>query len=526
MRRAGRLLIALAALLPSIALAADIEKECGSPSRRQLQAVVEFLADDLLEGRAPGTPGGRLAENYIRSLFKLIGLEPGSQNGFLQPFAIRGFTTRELMLSDGRETLRQPADLVGSYTREESQFDLEAETVFVGFGIRTPILAWDDFKQADLRGKLLIVRANEPGLFRPKLAKGKGMSFFGRWSYKVEEAIRCGAAGLLIIHTDQTAGYGWSVVQNSWSGEEIYLPADIENPLRFRGWISETGLRRLLANRHIDLEGLYRRSLQKRFRPVELGFRMHLSGKNAGRALQANNVVGMIPGRSDRQIVISAHLDHLGRNRELPGDQIFNGAIDNAAPLAALIGLARQLHECRSDPYYSFVFLACNAEEAGLLGSKYFVLNADRRRIIANVNFESTPVWGPSRDIFGIGAHYSTFEELLKQIAAAEGWEYGDFSIAAAQGFFYRSDQFPFARCNIPAIWISAGEHLISGRNELAPFFRGGNYHTVRDEYNPDWEMAGLLQTIRLTRLLVERIDQNRQPPRWTGPLPFPLYGD
>ncbi len=497
----------------------DIQDRCDRLSRGQLQSVIEFLSADALEGRAPGTRGGELAEIYMHGLFKLLGLDSR-----FQPFTLQGFQLGALNVSAGGRKLAYGEDTVGSYVRPEADFDFAGDAVFAGFGIRTPLWNWDDYKGADLRGKVLLVRVNDPGLYIPQVFEGSALTYFGRWTYKIEEAARAGAAAILLIHTTPTAGYDWQVVKNSWSGEELYLPASLENDLKFRGWIREPSLRALLAEKKIDLDALYRKSLSRKFRPVDLGFRIRLSGRNSFRRLETRNVVGEIPGRSGKNIVLSAHIDHFGRNEKLAGDQIFNGAIDNGSAVAALALAAKVFADAGKELRYGLTFLVCQAEEAGLLGSKYFVAGSDREKIVAEINFESTPVWEKSPDVFAEGARYSTLEEAVRRVAAGQGLNYTGFSLTD-QGFFYRSDQFPFAQAGIPAIWLSAGEKNAAGRNRIAEFFKGGAYHTVKDEYDPAWELEGLRQTVKLAAGLVAYLDQAGETPRWKTRLTFPVPG-
>jgi Zn-dependent M28 family amino/carboxypeptidase len=503
--------------LASLSGGSDRQDRCAGLTRGQLQSVIEFLSADALEGRAPGTRGGELAENFMHSLFKQLGLESR-----YQPFALLGFQLSSLEVAAAGRTLAYPEEVVGSYVRPESEFSLEGDAVFAGFGIRTPLWRWDDFKDSDLRGKVLLVRVNDPGLFDERVFEGSVLTYFGRWTCKVEEAAKAGAAAILLIHTTPTAGYDWQVVKNSWSGEEIYLPSSLENDLKFRGWISEAGLRSLLAAKKIDLERLYRRSLRRDFRPVDLGFKVRISGRNVSRRLEARNVVATLPGRSGKDIVLSAHIDHLGRDERRTGDRIFNGAIDNGSAVAALALVAKVFAESGRELRHGLTFLACQAEEAGLLGSRFFVAGRERGSIVANINFESTPVWEASLDAFAEGAQYSSLEATVRQVAAAMGLGFSRFS-GSDQGLFYRSDQFPFAQAGIPAIWLSAGERTASGRNRLAEFFKGGAYHTVKDEFDPGWELEGLRQTVGLAVGIIERLEATGEVPRWSGRIPFPM---
>lgn len=517
-----RTLIACVALSGAVqAGAADLAGQVDALSRRQLASVIEFLADDLLEGRAPGTRGGELAELYSRTQMEWMGLEPGWQGSYLQPFVMKGFTTTDLAVSAGGVRLAYLEDVVGNYLRDRERFSLSADAVFVGFGISEPEWQWDDYGDADVRGKLVIARVNDPGSVDPSLFQGREMTYFGRWRYKIERAAAAGARAILLVHTDASAGYGWQVVRNSWSGESLHLPASLANGLEFAGWISEAGLRRLLATRGVDLDGLYAKSARPSFRPVPLGLEVELSGANAFREVRAANVVGEIPGRSGKRIVLVAHIDHLGVNPTLDGDQILNGAIDNGSAVAALLLGARILAAHRGELEHTVTVLACQAEEEGLLGSTYYASTVDPRSIAAAICFESTPVWGPSRSVMGVGAKYSTLEDLLRAVAAQSGLGVSEFSMSE-QGFFFRSDQFSFAQRGIPSLWISAGEDFASGRNHLMEFFKGP-YHTAADEFDPAWVLESLRQTIRTAVLLVAAIDAAPEPPRWKRRLPFPV---
>lgn len=521
-QRKAKWLAAAALALPLLAplaagdRGADIQRRCERLTREQLQCVVEFLSSDELEGRAPGTRGGALAESYMHAWFKGLGLRSR-----FQPFALRGFQLDELRLNAAGRGLAFGEEVAGSWTGGDGEFRLEGGAVFVGFGTRAPRWDWDDFKGADLRGKVLLVRVNDPGSYLPGIFMGRALTYYGRWTYKVEEAARAGAAAVLLIHTAPSAGYGWEVVRNSWSGEELYLPAELENGPAFRGWVREESLRGLLRGRRIDLDALYRRSLRRDFRPVDLGFPVRLSGRCRSRTLEARNVVAEIPGTSGRSVVLSAHVDHLGRDARRPGDGIFNGAIDNGSAVAALALAAKVLSEAGGERRLGLTFLACQAEEAGLLGSKRFVAGAAPGAIVASINFESTPVWERSPDMFAEGAQYSTLEEDARAVASGLGLNFVPFSMPEL-GLYFRSDQFPFARAGIPAVWLSAGERTADGRNRLGEFFKGGAYHTVADEFDPGWELEGLRQTVQIAVALAERLEADREGPRWKGPPPFP----
>jgi Zn-dependent M28 family amino/carboxypeptidase len=518
-----RIAVIMMLIFTGVFAARTLEERMNNISKQEMQSVLEFLGDDLLEGRSPGTRGGNLAENYIRSLFKWMNLEPESADGYFQPFTLKGFTLDQLSFEANQIPLDYIDEVVGTWVGAETEFQMAGEAVFLGFGITTPLWNWDDYKNTDVKDKFVVCRVNDPGMYMDNIFEGKTLTYFGRWTYHIEEAARRGAAGILLIHTDESAGYDWNVVKNSWGGEEVYLESDLQNNLKFRGWIKENSLKKILESKKIDLAQLYKKSLSRSFKAVPLGFTVEVRGKCSHRDVINHNVVAEIPGQSRQKIVISAHIDHLGMlpgNRD--GDRIFNGAIDNGSAVSAMMVVAKILKEFQDQLYYSVVVLACQSEEAGLLGSKYYIENHPRRdSIIANINFESTPVWEKTSDFMAVGARFSTLEDLLKPIVAKEGLTYSYFSMSN-QGFFYRSDQYSFARYNIPAIWISAGENDESGKKKYPTFWKN-DYHSVRDEYDPGWPLESMRQTIRLTLLLIDQLNKTKAVPQWKRKLTFPL---
>lgn len=491
-------------------------------SRNEMAAVIEFLSHDLLEGRAPGTRGGDLAEAYMAGLFKFMGLQPGAgQGGYYQAFNMSAYNCLALEGSLAGKKLVFREDFIGHATLSERDFSVSGPLVFSGFGIRAPQWAWDDYAEVDVRDKVLIVRVNDPGLVHPEIFEGRILTYFGRWVYKLEEAARRGARAVLLVHTDAGAGYDWNVVLNSWSGESLLLENSPLKKLQFMGWIREKSLRQALDGIDVDLDELYRRSEKPGFRAEPLGADVEINGSHELREVTARNVIGVLPGRSEETIVLSAHIDHFGPAGPEAGGGYFNGAIDNASAVAAMTMVAKVLLETGYRSHYTLMFLACQAEESGLLGSYHFVEQADRAKLIANLNFESTPVWEPSLDFFGVGARFSSLEASLKKVLARENLDYSEFSMED-RGFFYRSDQFPFARFGIPAVWLSAGEKSVSGRNHIFEFFTGP-YHTVKDEFDPEWELEGLRQTVKVTVGLIEELNREKRRPQWKDKLTFPL---
>jgi len=499
----------------------SLEQRIDNISMAEMQSITELLGHDLYEGRAPGTRGGELTEIYMKSLFKFMDLQPGVEESYYQPFIMKGFSNSGFSFNAGGTSLDYIDDVVGAFTIEQETVDLTGEAVFVGFGIKTDIWDWDDYKDLDVKDKIVITRVNDPGINNPDIFEGTTLTYFGRWTYHIEEAARRGAAGILLIHTDETAGYDWNVVKNSWAGEDFYINSDLQNNLKFRGWIKESSLKKVLNAKNIELEDLYESSNSKDFQASDLGFTIDINGNNTYRDITTKNVIAEIPGKTEERIVLSAHLDHLGIDPNKEGDNIYNGAIDNGTAVGAMMVVAKILKEYQDDLYYSVTILGCNAEESGLLGSKYYAQNTDRSSIVANINFESTPVWEASKSLMGIGARFSGFEEMIKDLADKNGLGYSTFSLSN-QGLFYRSDQFSFARYGIPSVWISAGEDEVNGEINYTEFW-GKDYHTVKDDYDPEWKMEGMRQTIKYALLLIDQINKNELSLEMKEDLPFPL---
>ncbi len=498
-----------------------IEKRANNMGQHELQAFAEFLGHDLLEGRAPGTRGGDLAEIYMRSMFKFMDMEPGWNKAYFQPFKMKGFMCKELEIKANGISLSFIDDVVGSFPVEKQNIELQGEAVFLGFGVKADTWNWDDYKNFDIDNKIVICRVNDPGMVNANIFEGDTLTYYGRWTYHIEEAARRGAKAVFLIHTDQSAGYDWNVVKNSWTGEELHIESDLQNKLQFAGWVKESSLQKVFKQNGLNLQKLYDQSTSHNFQPVETGVDLQISGKNKFREFTCNNVVAQIPGKTDKRIVLSAHIDHLGIAHGKAGDSIYNGAIDNGTAVAAMMMTAKILKEFQDQLHYSITILACNAEESGLLGSKYYAQNTNRENIVANINFESTPVWEKSKSIMGIGARFSSFENIIKKLTEERSLGYSEFSLSN-QGLFYRSDQFSFAKYGIPSVWISASEDEVNGETTYTKFW-STEYHTVKDEYDSNWELAGMRQTIRYALLLVDYLNQQKQPPELNENLPFPV---
>ncbi|HEX8441271.1 M20/M25/M40 family metallo-hydrolase, partial [Archangium sp.] len=423
-----------------------------------LRAHIGFLASDLLEGRGPGTRGDALAQQYIATQFQLLGLKPAGPNGsYLQPFELVGMMghpeTLTFTTASGSTQLQYHEDFVAySGVQAEVSSLQDSELVFVGYGIQAPEYEWDDFKGMDLRGKTLLILNSDPE-DDPKLFAGKARLWYGRWDYKYAQAAKVGAAGAIIIHTTQSAGYPWQVVQTSWSGEQFELPASGERPrLQVKAWATDEASRQVVQLAGKDLDTLREAARKRDFRPVPLGMKVSTRFATQVRRRPTANVLALLPGSDPklaREVVLyTAHHDHLGAKADAkPGeDAIYNGAVDNASGVAAMLEVAKAFTALPKAPPRSILFAAVAAEEQGLLGSQYLAehLPVHPGRVAANVNIDGLNIHGRTRDVTVIGLGKSSLDKPLTALAHAQGR-----LVRADQlpdrGFFYRSDQFNFA---------------------------------------------------------------------------------
>ncbi len=494
-----------------------------------LRAHVRFLASDLLEGRAPATRGDALAEAYIASQFEALGLRPAGTDGFRQPFellGVRGQPQTLVFTAQGRTlSVSVPTEAVAGAGdgAEESRLD-GAEVVFVGYGIQAPEYRWDDFKGMDVRGKVLLVMNNDPS-DDPALFAGTTRLYYGRWTYKMEMAQRQGAAGVVLIHTSPSAGYPWQVVQTTFGGEQFFLPSPGLGP-PLRAWATEEACRRLVALGGKDLDVLRQSAERRTFQPVPLGVFLSTAFHNTVRRAQSANVLGLLPGsdpkRSGELVVYTAHHDHLGvRQGAAPGeDAIYNGAVDDAGGVAQLLAVAQAFASLPKRPARSILFAAVAAEEKGLLGSEYLVRHppVPLGRIAVDINLDGFQIFGATRDVSVLGLGKTNLDMTLAALARTQGRvlvkdEFPD------KGYFYRSDQFSFARAGVPALYFSAGTDVVGqpagwGRAQHEAWV-ATRYHQPSDEISPDWKLGGAVQDARLYFLLGEAVAQAPGLPTW-----------
>lgn len=498
-------LLLLAAACSSNHAAADAPARTTDPiTAAQLGGAIRLLSSDLFEGRGPGSRGDDLAQAYIESEFERCGLLPrGDDGGFRQAVPMLGITanvTTPLSAKGpaGAMSFTAPEDytaVAGSPASSAAWQD--AEIVFVGYGISAPEQQWDDWKGVDVRGKVLLVMNNDPAQ-DPSLFAGKTRLYYGRWSYKFEEAARRGAAGVLLIHTTESAGYPFQVIQQGHGRENFWLPfADGEPLLPIRSWCSEDAARRLCELGGHDLDRLRQQAETRAFAPVSLGVRATLGIENSVRELRSGNVLGLLPGAdptlADEAVVVTAHFDHLGIGTPRRGDAIYNGALDNATGVACLLAMAQACARMQPRPRRSILFAAVTAEESGLLGSEWLAqhLPFDRKRAIANYNVDGLNIWGRTTDLEFIGYGKNSLTALADEVAAQRGRRLLP-DANPDLGLFYRSDHFNFARIGVPAAYFKAGSDFLDrkeDRKRMKASYTATHYHQPSDEMAAWWNL-------------------------------------
>jgi Zn-dependent M28 family amino/carboxypeptidase len=470
------------------------------------------LSDDSLQGRGPGSPGEKIAQRYLIREMESVGLEPGAgSDAWLQPFDLVRLTSSmpdSLRVTGGAGSLglAYGTDWVAAAGRQAARTAIEdAEIVFVGYGIVAPEEEWDDYKGADVAGKILLFLNNDPAGDR---FGGDTRLYYGRWTYKYEIAAEKGAAGALIVHTTPSAGYPWQVVQSSFGGTEFELPAPPDEPrIDVRGWLTHEAARGLADLAGQDLNALEAAAQRPDFRPVPLGVTFDLAFTTELDTTQTANVIGRLPGSDpelrDTAVLYTAHYDHLGIGQPIKGDSIYNGARDNALGTATMLVIARAAAELPERPSRSIVFAAVGAEEQGLLGSEHLALHPPIHacRLAANLNLDGGSIFGRSEDVRQIGRGKSDLDDLLDRFATGQ-----DRTVLPEEfpdrGYFYRSDQFNLAKVGVPALYLHTGVD-VRGRPEGWGVAReeewvGTLYHQPSDEVTPEWDFAGQVEDARL----------------------------
>lgn len=510
-----------------------------APTAEMARAHLRFLSHDLLEGRAPGTPGADLAAHYIASQFELLGLEPGAADGsYFQPVGLVGITPDpSLILGTGPRTTSFEflTEFVAWPARPEETMTVDGDVVFVGYGIEAPEWHWDDYKSTSLTGKILLMLVNDPGLTDSSRFNGRSLTYYGRWTYKLEQAARLGAIGAILIHTDESATYPWSVVRNSWSGEQIQLDRPVQESLRFGAWMTEEAARHMLATAGRDYDLLVRRAQRREFRPIPLDAHAVVHIRSEVRRMLSVNVVAREPGgdpEGQREaVVLTSHYDHIGVGIPVDGDSIYNGALDNASGVAALLAVAAGLAASGPSPRRSIVLVATTAEESGLLGAQAYTQAplVPLEHTAAAINIDRANLWGVTTDAVALGAERSGIVTYVDRAWVSEGVERAADPSPHA-GRFYRSDHLAFARAGVPVVSLRAGSHFANRSPdwgvEREREYVSRHYHQPSDELRDDFDYEGLLQQVRLLLRLAWELAATTDYPAWSRDSEFRPAGE
>ena len=505
--------------------------------------MVKALSSDEFEGRAPGSVGEEKTTAYLEAQMKRIGLQPGNNGSYFQDVpmvettADEAATTMTLATAKGDHALKFGTDYVIGTRTGQTEVKLDAsDMVFVGYGVDAPEQQWNDYAGQDWTGKTVVMFVNDPG-FHAKdetLFGGNRMTYYGRWTYKFEEAARKGAAAALIVHDTAGASYGWDVVKNSWAGPQYDLPAkdDPEKRIPLQGWLSAEAARQLFADAGLDLDAAYASAGKRGFKPVPLKAKATVSLKSSITEKTSRNVIGVQPGatKPDEAVLYMAHWDHLGKHEGEEGDNIYNGAVDNATGVAGILEIAEAFAHQDPKPARSVVFVAVTLEESGLLGSRYYVAHPTfpMDKIAGVINLDAMSVGGKSRDFVVTGKGNSELEDMLKVYADQQGrvlTEEGN----PAGGYYFRSDHFNFAKAGVPALYAKGGNDLLEGGVEAgkaASEEYAKRYHQASDEMHEGWKLDGVVQDLQALYGVGKDLAVEDKWPNWYEGNPFKAARD
>ncbi len=500
-------------------------------SAEDLAMHIKVLASDEFAGRAPGTVGEEKTIAYLTEQFKRLGLKPGNGDSYVQrvPMVeslVSADSSMTLFANGKNQNLLMGKDMVMGTRSEKTEIKInDSEMVFVGYGVNAPEQNWNDYAGLDVKGKTVVMLINDPGFHAndANLFQGRRMTYYGRWTYKFEEAARQGAAAALIIHDTAGAAYGWDVVKNSWAGPQFDLPIseDPEKRLPVQGWLSAEAANALFAGASMDFNALRARANQRGFKAVPLNAKLGVDLKNSIKRGESNNILAILPGktRPDEAIVYTAHWDHLGTHADEPGDNIYNGAIDNASGVAGVLEIAEQFTVNKPSDR-SLVFLFVTLEESGLLGSKYYAAHPviPLAKTVAVINLDAMSMVGPAKDLTVIGLGNSELDDVLEPIAAKQNRVLKEES-APEKGFFFRSDHFSFAKAGVPALYAKGGiENIEKGAEygqAIVDDYTMEHYHKAADNFDPNWDLRGVVQDLNALQQVGKTLANNNQWPNY-----------
>jgi len=492
---------------------------------------IKVLASDEFEGRAPATPGGVKTAEYLARQLTALGIEPGAPDGtyFQQVPIVEAITERNFVLSVPGNTYRYYTDVIVNSGVEKSRVQVQGDVVFVGYGINAPELKWNDYEGVNVRGKWVLIMVNDPPApaEEPALFGGAALTYYGRWTYKYEEAARQGAAGALLIHTDQSATYPWQVVQSSWSGTQYSLPPQPGEPaLGIKGWITDVSAKDLARRGGRDLDVMRAAASKRGFKAVVLNTKAAATLNQRSSRKTAPNVIGVLKGTNPAEAVVySAHWDHFGMREPLPtdgpgADRIYNGAYDNASGCAGLLEIAKAFTKSPQKPARSIYFAFVTAEESGLLGSGFMAANPPMpmHNVAANINVDGVNYLGPTTDMVQLGSDRSTLGPMVEVILKERGRSLGR-DTHPERGYFFRSDHFPFAKAGVPALSLSEPREF-TGPNAAALLkkqeeYNGKDYHQPTDQFDPSWDFSGGVEDLKVLAQLGWRIAMQPAMPKY-----------
>ena len=532
-----RMLSAAPLLLAAACATAPAERQEGTEagpaiSEATLRTATQILSSDAFEGRAPTTAGEEKTVRYLAEQFREAGLQPGNKGSWFQevPLVETNATPTPLRITGGNGplTFAYRTDMVANSYQVQPKISLDnSDIVFVGYGINAPERGWNDYEGLDVRGKTVVILVNDPDWQTQALEgpfNGRAMTYYGRWTYKYEEAARQGAAAALIVHETEPAAYGWNVVQSSWTGPQYNMddPNNHMDQSKVIGWLTRDSAVKLFANSGLDYAQLKEAAKRKGFRAVPLKSKASLSLTQAIKRQKSRNVVGILPGttRPDEYVIYTAHWDHLGRcDADKSGDDICNGALDNATGTAGLIALA-EAHAKAGPADRSILFLAVTAEESGLLGSRYYGENPiyPLAQTVGGINMDGLNVAGNTRDLVVIGRGKSGIEDYFERAAKDMNLVVKNEPTPEA-GYYYRSDHFSLAKFGVPMLYAEGGEDLVNGGTAAgraaAEDYRANRYHQPSDEYDPNWDWSGAIRDLRIYYRIGRELAESEAWPNW-----------
>jgi Zn-dependent M28 family amino/carboxypeptidase len=505
---------------------------------------VKVLASDDFEGRGPGTPGEEKSVQYIKSQFERIGLKPGNNGEWFQTVPMvettaDPATTLKLTVDGKPRELKMGSDMVIGTTNGQPEVKIDASPlVFVGYGVNAPEQHWNDYAGLDVKGKTVVILVNDPGFHAndPKLFEGKRMTYYGRWTYKYEEAARQGAAAALIIHDTPGASYGWDVVKNSWSGAQYALPASTDPAPRLpaQGWLTGEQAQSLFTDSGLDLDKLRAAANKPGFKPVPINATLSLDLKNTIVQKQSRNVIGRLDGSThpEEAMVYMAHWDHLGKHPDETGDNIYNGAVDNATGVAGILEIAEAFKHQQPPPQRSLLFIAVTLEESGLLGSQYYVAHpvVPLDKTVGVINLDALGVNGKTHDLTVVGMGSSQLEDALKGVTSKQGLTLHAESRPEA-GSYFRSDHFNFAKAGVPAMDVGSGDDLLDGGTTAGDAagkdYNEHRYHKPADQYDAaTWKLDGVVTLLDDVYGVGQQLASDGTWPEWYPGNPFKAARD